>query len=268
MKPTAILSGLAALALAGLAAGGAAEQGPRRHTAAVYIQPIVPSSSSSFSSSKDAVATGPGPAPVFLAEIRYGSSGGGGSGAAAEITAYEAPSLPDEARLVRVGVYDAAAGRWASGTTVAAASNFARGYAPTIMLSVDDEYDDDVADAGPGGGVVLSAALRGVAVDAGQTRDFGPRAVVLRAQPGKQPELNRPVVLSPEGRKVVVEEKSFLQKYVLYPSHIHGPPQFLLPLLSLPPLSLRASLLQGLSIRKGSRRYDLQSLVLMLMCCV
>lgn len=56
--------------------------------------------------------------------------------------------------------------------------------------------------------------MRGVKIDAGHTRDFGPQALVVVTSAGKQPDLNKPVVLSPEGRKVQPEaEKSFLQKY-------------------------------------------------------
>ncbi|KAJ3505643.1 hypothetical protein NM208_g16170 [Fusarium decemcellulare] len=70
------------------------------------------------------------------------------------------------------------------------------------MLSVDDAGD------------VRSVAFKGVRIDAGQTRDFGPKAVVITEKKGSQPELNKPVVLSPNGRKAGEEEqKSFLQKY-------------------------------------------------------
>lgn len=62
---------------------------------------------------------------------------------------------------------------------------------------------------------MLGASVKGVKIDAGHTRDFGPQAVVVVQGAGKQPDLNKPVVLSPEGRKVQPEaEKSFLQKYV------------------------------------------------------
>ncbi len=133
------------------------------------------------------------------------------------MAAFEAPDIPADAALVRIGVYDAAgAGRWVSATTVAAAANFAKGYSPHFVLSVSD------------GGHYLSAAVRGVRIDAGATRDFGPQAVVVATGPGSQPELNKPVVLSPEGKKVAPpEEKTFLQKYVVQPP---------------PPLSLSLSL--------------------------
>ncbi|KAL7623831.1 hypothetical protein AAE478_005387 [Parahypoxylon ruwenzoriense] len=168
---------LAALALAGLASAAAADR-----TAAIYIQPV----------SQSAVA------PALLAEIAYDPSS---PAETAEVISYEAPELPEEARLVRIGVYSASAGRWESSTSVASVDNFGKGYAPTLLLSVDEE------------GQVFGAALRGVRIDAGQTRDFGPKAVVLATRPGSQPELNKPVVLSPEGKNVVPEEKTFFQKY-------------------------------------------------------
>ena len=60
----------------------------------------------------------------------------------------------------------------------------------------------------------MGAALKGVRIDAGQTRDFGPKAVVLVDRLGSQPELNKPVVLAPNGKKVEPEpEKTMLQKY-------------------------------------------------------
>lgn len=160
-------------------------------TASIYIQPVVPASSSSP------------PPPTLLAEIQYDTE----IPAASEVSAYEAPELPEgEDSLVRIGLFDPKTGAWASSTSVAAAGNFARGYSPHFVLTVDAE------------GRYVGAAVRGVRVDAGATRDFGPQARVVVAGRGKQPELNRPVVLSPEGRKVPpAEEKTFLQKCVSAP---------------------------------------------------
>jgi hypothetical protein len=152
-------------------------------TAKVYIQPVLHTSQQ--------------PSPAFLAEVQFDMT----APSAAEVTNFEAPELPDDAALVRVGLYDPKSARWLSSTSVAAVDNLAKGYSPTVLLSVDAE------------GEVVGAALRGVRVDAGQTRDFGPQVIVSVAAAGKQPELNKPVVLSPEGRKVVQEEKSFFQKY-------------------------------------------------------
>lgn len=173
MRVTTLFSALCAVTLA------SADQ----RTVQVHIQPVDASSA----------------APAPLAEILYDTAALSSS----SIVSYEAPEIPESASLVRIGVYDAKSGRWVSGTTVAAADNFSKGYAPTLMLSVDVRGD------------VLSAGCKGVRIDAGQTRDFGPKAVVLPETKGKQPDLNKPVVLSPAGKKVAEEvEKTFLQKYV------------------------------------------------------
>ncbi|KAM5342950.1 hypothetical protein ACJ41O_013916 [Fusarium nematophilum] len=172
MRVATLLSTIFAAALV------AAEQ----RTAQIYVQPIHSSSSS----------------PQPLAEVAYDAAALDTS----EVVSYEAPELPESASLVRIGLYDPKSARWIAGTTAASADNFGKGYAPTVMLSVDDAGD------------VRSVAFKGVRIDAGQTRDFGPRAVVVAEKKGSQPELNKPVVLSPSGKKVGEEEqKSFLQKY-------------------------------------------------------
>jgi hypothetical protein len=184
-------------------------------TVAIYIQPVAASPGS----------TEAPPPPSFLAELALPdlpspTEGEGDATIPCEVLAYEAPDLDLDAgayadagadqqqqphQLFRTGVYDPAARRWLSPTTAASARNFAKGYAPRFELGLD------------GDGHVLGATVRGVAIDAGYTRDFGPRAaaVVRAARPGPQPVLGKPVVLSPEGRKVVVEERTFLQKCVV-----------------------------------------------------
>ncbi|KAH6977164.1 hypothetical protein BKA56DRAFT_587815 [Ilyonectria sp. MPI-CAGE-AT-0026] len=172
MRFTTLISSLCAAALV------AADQ----RTAQIYIQPIHAST----------------PDPQPLAEVAYDPAAASSS----QVISYEAPELPEGASLVRIGLYDTKSGRWISGTTAASVDNFDKGYAPNILLSVDEE------------GEVRSAAYKGVQIDAGQTRDFGPKVVVLTSTKGKQPELNKPVVLSPEGKKVGEEpEKTLLQKY-------------------------------------------------------
>ncbi|OTA53436.1 hypothetical protein K449DRAFT_390270 [Hypoxylon sp. EC38] len=175
MRFSSLISGLAALVLASLVS--AADR-----TAAIYIQPVSLSPA----------------APAPLAEIRYDPAVAASD---AEILSYEAPEIPDDTKLVRIGVYNPSTKQWESSTSVASVENFSKGYSPTLILSVDQRGD------------VISAALRGVRIDAGQTRDFGPQARVLVTEPGKQPELNKPIVLSPEGKNVVEEERTFLQKY-------------------------------------------------------
>ncbi|WYZ37518.1 hypothetical protein EsH8_II_001024 [Colletotrichum jinshuiense] len=172
MRATTFLSALFAATLA------AAET----RLAKVYIEPV------SLSAQK----------PLLLAEVEYDIKRPSES----SVTSFELPELADEtAKLVRVGIYDPATARWTSSVSVASTENFAKGYSPNIILSVDAS------------GEVVGAGLKGVRIDAGATRDFGPQAVLKVATQGKTPDLNKPIVLSPEGRKVVQEEKSLLQKY-------------------------------------------------------
>lgn len=193
---TSILAGAANFALA--------SDGESTHTAAVFIQPL----------------NSPTTPPALLAELAIpdgfprSAAEEDGSPIASEVVSYSAPELPDDhdghddhddhdgtASLVRIGIYDPFSRAWVSSTTVASAANFAKGYAPHFVLSVDAE------------GRYLGVTCRGVAIDAGVTRDFGPQAVVVRTAAGKQPVLGKPVVLTPEGRKVGQgEEKTFLQK--------------------------------------------------------
>ncbi|KAL8397841.1 hypothetical protein RB594_004515 [Gaeumannomyces avenae] len=220
------------LLLGGLLAAASSSVLAEPQTASIYMQPV---------------GVGSPPPPTLLAEITYdlappaddedGASvsaavavevgvgvGVGGGAIKAAVTAFEASELPDDdgdaaAALVRIGVYDAAAGRWASSTSVASAASFGRGYAPYFVLTVLLQSDGGSSSSSSSKGeaaaaVVVGAACRGVRVDAGATRDFGPQAVVVPAGRGRQPALNRPVVLSAEGKQVPpVEEKTLLQKY-------------------------------------------------------
>lgn len=219
MRPLTIASAV-------LAAGSSAQQ-----TAHIYIQPL-------GSSSAAAAVSSPPPPPAPLAEITYELSHEGGP--SAHVTSYEAPELPDDesesesALLVRIGLYDPAAQAWIGATSAASAANFGKGYSPHFLVNLLAVPSSSPADTSAGAGAgeeeekkrvqLLGASLKGVRIDAGQTRDFGPQVQLVVASRGKQPELNRPVVLSPEGKKVgVKEEKTFLQKFVLFscPSSHH-----------------------------------------------
>lgn len=175
MKLTTVIS---SLAFAGFAS--AVER-----TAAIYVQPVLSSA----------------PAPVLLAEVTYDSY----LPLEASIASFEFPELDSfgDAKNLRVGVYSPYTKSWESSTSVASVQNFGKGYSPHVILSVDQSGD------------VLGAALKGVRIDAGQTRDFGPKAVVRVTEKGEQVALNKPIKLSPEGKsKVEEQEKTFLQKYV------------------------------------------------------
>lgn len=174
-------------------------------TAQIYIQTVGGTSS-----------------PVQLAEISYDIAT---PDSGASVTSYEAPELPESASLVRIGLYDSRANKWTGSTSVASVENFGKGYSPHFLLSVDaTKYasGDRNTQNKPEEVAVLGAGFRGVRIDAGQTRDFGPQARLVVTAMGKQPELNKPVVLSPEGKKVEKEEKTFLQKFVRFPSLSRG----------------------------------------------
>lgn len=131
-----------------------------------------------------------------LAEIKYNPST-----LDAELAEFFAPDLSPESKAVRIGVYDAATSTWKSSTSVASASNFAKGYRPTVVLSLDAQ------------GAVQGVTCKSSKIDAGQTRDFDPKVKVLKTAKGRLPELNRPIVLSSEGKVAEPEpEKTLLQK--------------------------------------------------------
>ncbi|KAK6193594.1 hypothetical protein LQW54_012312 [Pestalotiopsis sp. IQ-011] len=167
-----------------LLAAGLASAAER--TAAVYIQPVLSSA----------------PAPVLLAEIAYDPY----LPSEATVASFEFPDLEafGEAKNVRVGVWSPSTKSWEGSASVASVQNFGKGYSPHVVLTVDPSS----------GGDVVGAALQGVRIDAGQTREFGPKAVVRVAGRGEQVALNAPVKLSPDGKKKEEEtEKTFLQKY-------------------------------------------------------
>lgn len=169
--------------------------------APVYYQPI----------------TTPDTPPKLLAEIEYDPLDQSSS-----VVNFEFPEDLEGSKYVRIGIYDAATHRFQR-STVASSDNFSKGYSVRTRVTTRNEAWRARTDLGLGqphftisiteDGKYLGASLKGVRIDAGQTRDFGPQSAVVTMAPGKQVELNKPVVLSPEGKKVVLEEKSFLQKY-------------------------------------------------------
>lgn len=194
------------------AAAGLQDSDPNDvRAASIYIQPVVAATASKPQ------------APALLAEIRYDVL----DPSTAQVVAYEPPEDGAEAGegqgeaglLYRVGLYDPQSKQWLAGTSVAAASNFAKGYSPHFVLTVAPP-----ASAAASSWSYLGVSVRGLAIDAGATRDFGPQATVVVASKGATPVLNRPVVLSPEGKKAApVEEKTFLQKYAAFFSPVLPP---------------------------------------------
>jgi hypothetical protein len=183
MKFSAILSALLAAATTTLAS-----QAERKTS--IYVQPVTQHAS----------------APLLLAKVKYQDPSvpvAAGDYQQPEITSFELPELPDDIEnlRLRVGAFNPLTRTWLSSTTMASAENLlGKGYSPTLVLSIDRN------------GEVLSVALKGVRIDAGQTRDFGPQVLLRLEETGRQPELNKPVVLSPDGKKPVEEEKTLLQK--------------------------------------------------------
>jgi len=132
-----------------------------------------------------------------LAEIQYDPST-----TTANIISYEAPDLSPDVKLVQLGISDPASHTWKSSTSVTSAESFSKGFAPIMILSLDSQ------------GAIIGISCKSGKIDAGQTRDFGPKVKVVRMSKSSTPELNRPVVLSREGKVEVPEpEKTFLQKY-------------------------------------------------------
>jgi hypothetical protein len=173
-----------------VALAGAALVTASQRIAQVYYQPITA-----------AEAT-----PLPLADVTFDPF----SPSTASVSSYEAPDLltafeehpAGEEQLVRIGLWDPKRGAWISSVGVASAATFTeKGISPHITLHVDEA------------GRVLGAGARGVGIDAGQTRDFGPQAVITVARDGKGVEVGKPVVLGVDGRKKVEEPpKSLLQK--------------------------------------------------------
>ncbi|CAG8959941.1 hypothetical protein HYFRA_00012658 [Hymenoscyphus fraxineus] len=135
-----------------------------------------------------------------LCEIRYNPST-----LSAEIVSFEQPDLDfssSSSSLLRIGLFDPTTAKWKSSVSTTSTETFAKGYSPTIVLSLDAT------------GGVMGVSIKSARIDAGQTRDFGPKVRLRRMGAGGKPELNRPVVLSKEGKLEEPEpEKTLLQKY-------------------------------------------------------
>lgn len=139
------------------------------------------------------------PSPIIpLAEIRYDPST-----LEAEFSSYDAPEISSQSKLVRIGIYDPTTKSWQTSTSVTSANSFNKGYAQTIILSLNVHGD------------VLGVSCKSAKIDAGQTRNFGPKVKAVRMVKGKTPELNRPIIASKDGTVEGEEpEKSFFQRWV------------------------------------------------------
>jgi hypothetical protein len=127
-------------------------------SATVYIQPLS--------------STSP---PFPLADIKYNPST-----LSASLDAFHLPDIPiSSSSLVRVGIYDIATATWKSSTSMTSTESFAKGFRPTLVLSLDAQ------------GGVLGVTCKSSRVSAGSTKDFGPGVVVKKMVKGVGPSLNR-----------------------------------------------------------------------------
>lgn len=133
----------------------------------------------------------------LLAKVSYNSS-------AATLDSYKSfsPSRYDE--VVRVGFHHASSGSWSGIST--SASNFANGKDRTLQLHVNTD------------GELYHVGFKASAVSGshGKTKDSKKGDLTVEVVPvkkGPAPQLNKPVVVNPDGSlPEKVEEKSFFQK--------------------------------------------------------
>lgn len=152
------------------------------------------------------------PKPQELAQISYGSNV---ASSKASISKYSAPKIDSGVgatdELVRVGLYDPTTNEWHG--IVTSVQNFDPKYQQKISLHVDLDHNP--------WHVGLTAYTKPTSTQKvrreGQDIELVPQAVaeIVLPVPAPTPHLNKPVVLSPDG-KVETEakdEKTFLQKY-------------------------------------------------------
>ncbi|KAI9672037.1 MAG: hypothetical protein M1829_004581 [Trizodia sp. TS-e1964] len=133
-------------------------------------------------------------APTSLAEIQYNPRT-----LEAQVVKYS-PSTKESADLVRIGLYDKTTKSWTGILT--SAESLEPNYIPSIILYLDDSDRVWAIDfrSSPGG----------------KTDPLDFSVTLATANPGPKPHLNRPVVLTAEGKlPEVVPEKTLFQKYVL-----------------------------------------------------
>ena len=141
--------------------------------------------------------------PSKLAEIEYSPEE-----RSASVLSYTPPTSysNNAVGLVGIGLYNSSTKTWL-GTTVTSAASFEPGCQGTISLHVNAE-----------GGVwraAFHASRRGASLNQNgrDIRDEKPRVEILRPAAAPQPQLNRAVVLSPDGKVPEKEvERTFLQK--------------------------------------------------------
>lgn len=140
------------------------------------------------------------PSPSPLARISYDPAA-----RTAQLLSYQAPS--DDGTLIRIGVASST-GRnpnlWAASLTSPASLTPSKDRLPLLRLHL-----------GPEGEVYHVS----VSVDSRNATDStSPGVELVQREAGPRPQLNRPVVLGPDGKNPEeAVEKTFFQKYVVYP---------------------------------------------------
>ena len=142
-------------------------------TATISLQPLLPIP----------------PPPSVLATVSYNPST-----LSASLTSFEPPILPDDDSLLRISLSSS------QSSTLTSAQTFQKGYRPIFLLSLNAAGD------------IISVSVKGERIDAGQTRDFGPKIVVKGMELARGPVLNRPVVLKEGKLEGEVVNKTLLQK--------------------------------------------------------
>ncbi len=144
--------------------------------------------------------------PSRLAEIEYSPVGDH-----ARILSYTPPA--SSSKLVGLGFYDFSTKTWLGSTSTSAAS-FQPEFKGTISLHVSAE--------GEVWRVAFHSSSPSLKINHydGEEGTDWPMVEILRPAPAPQPHLNKPVMLSPDGKVPEKEvERSFLQKLVI--SRIH-----------------------------------------------
>jgi hypothetical protein len=162
--------------------------------------------------------------PVSLAEIKLSSAASTPSSSSSDyplsatLLKYTPPSITlSKDQLVRIGLYDVSTQEWiGSGTS---ALSFAPGYDRKILLHLDESGKVFHV-----GFTAMAAQLAGAKEEKTKSGKKSSKNVqevkgettveIVLSSPAPQPELNKPVVLSPEGKAEGQEEdnRSFLQK--------------------------------------------------------
>lgn len=136
--------------------------------------------------------------PSILARITYDPVS-----LSSEVVSYQPPADNARDSLVRVGLYTTTATnpkQW-TGSLVSSSSLIGGGHHPTFRLHLGPANE------------VYHVSLAASSDSRTQSRGSGPQVELVPSTPGKQPHLNRPVVVRPDGETPEeVVEKSFLQK--------------------------------------------------------